>query len=76
MALRNASWVAASRLTTSGSTIFSVTDVFDRAAGSSAKKSIHGVVAAQSASTLKFKSARAMRPLRPPSPFAQVSVSR
>ena len=49
-----------------GSTTFMHTEVLERIAGSLARKSIHGVFAFQSASTLVLASARAISALRPP----------
>ena len=45
-------------------------------AGVFARKSIHGVLACQSASTLRFLSARAISALRPPTDLAQFNASR
>ena len=61
----NASCAARSSAVTAGSTIFRQTEVLERVAGSTAKKSIHGVLAAQSASTVKLASARAHQALEP-----------
>ena len=50
--------------------------VFERVAGTLARLAIHGVRATQSAITLALASARAISALRPPTDFAQASVSR
>ena len=50
--------------------------VFDRVAGSLARNSTHGVRATQSARTFALASDRAHSALRPPTDFAQASVSR
>ena len=59
-----------------GSTTFRHTDVLERMSARVARKSTHGVFAAQSASTLVLASARAISAARPPIPLAQASVSR
>jgi hypothetical protein len=51
------------------------TEVLERIAASFARKSTHGVFAAQSLSTLVLASARAISALSPPTDFAQFSVS-
>src|SRR5262249_60636173 len=59
-----------------GSTNFRHTEVLERSAGSLARKSIHGVFAFQSASTLVLASARANSAFNPPIDLAQFSASR
>ena len=76
-AARPASWRTrparpASSAVIAGSTTFRHTEVLERIAGSLARKSIHGVFATQSASTLVLASARAISALRPPTDLRPV----
>src|SRR5687768_9786692 len=59
----------------SGSTIFRQIEVQERMAGSPARKSTHGVRAAQSASTFRLASDRAIRPDLPPTDCAHFRPS-
>src|SRR3954468_21994544 len=76
MPLTNAACASAESLPTAGSTILRQTEVLERIAGSRARKSIHGVLATQSAITLALASARARNAFKPPIDLAQPSVSR
>src|SRR5690349_6309088 len=58
-----------------GSTIFRRTEIFERVSAFTDRFSTHGVFVIQSNSTFALLSARAISAFRPPTDFAQLSVS-
>jgi len=74
--LAKSAWASAGRAATRGSTTLRQTEVLERVAGSTGRKSTQAVFSTQASSTPRLASARPCIPARPPMFEAHFSASR